>query len=109
MSQAWTTKPRRTRWPMIGCPMRPAPMIPTVRIAGFASRGARCSAEPGPLGGEDNTLLRIHMDEDGASDGSPQRRMLPREQRPCADRHSKIDRLAEKHLLLDGAGPDVLA
>src|SRR5258705_10095032 len=102
---------------MIGWPIRPAPIIPTTRIAGSAGsapRGAGSAppgscvgAEPG-LRGEDNALLRVDVDEDGAADRRPQRRMLAREQRTRAERDAEVDRLAEKHLLLHRRAPDVV-
>src|SRR5258705_10638338 len=95
---------------MIGCPIRPAPIRPTTRIAGSASRGPGCSAAPGPRtesGGEDNALLRVDADEDRAAHGCPQRRMLARQQGSGADRDAEVDGFSEKHLLLPAGPPDV--
>src|SRR5919204_3880678 len=100
---------------MIGCPMRPAPMTPTVLIragsvprgsgygaapgAGSAPRGSGYGAAPGLPGREDNALLRVDVNDDCSSHRGSQRRMLAREERPRSDAHAKINRLAEKYLL----------
>src|SRR5919201_5134620 len=95
---------------MIGCPMRPAPMTPTVLIcAGSVPRGSGYGAAPGLPGREDNALLRVDVNDDCSSHRGSQRRMLAREERPRSDAHAKINRLAEKYLLLHRALPDVLA
>src|ERR1044072_9373112 len=104
MSWARTVTPLRTRCPMSAAPIRPAPMTPTV---GSAPRGDRGSAPPDPLGREDNALLGVHANEDGAADRRAQRRMLARQQRARADGDAEADRLAEKHLLLDRPPPDI--
>src|SRR5204862_7578456 len=95
-SYARTLKPFRTRCPMRACPIRPAPMTPMSR-----RRRGGPSGPPASCCGEDNALLRVHANEDGAADRRAQRRMLAREQRARADGDAEIDRLAEKHLLLD--------
>src|SRR5438046_1912896 len=117
---------------MIGWPIRPAPMTPTRRIGGSAPArfiagsersGSRTRSEPGLRGaepglrcrgggpglrGEDTAFLRVDMHEDRAADRRAQRGMLAREQRPRTDGDAEVDRLAEKHLLLDGSLPHVL-
>src|SRR5436190_18881279 len=103
---------------MMGWPMRPQPMTPTV--AGSAARGTCDAAGPGLRFGtcdvagpglrrEDNTLLRVHAYVDDATDGRPQRRVLTRQQRTRSNRDAEIDRLAQEHLLLHGRLPDVFA
>src|SRR3954470_17800512 len=102
-SVARTVKPRRTRWPMMAVPIRPAPMTP------MAARSRRGGPSGPPLcNGEDNAFLRVHVNEYGAADRRAQRRMLTREQRPRTNGNTEVDRLAEKHLLLHGARPGVL-
>src|SRR4051812_32019226 len=99
--------------------MRPAPISPTLWIAGSASLGSFVAVEPGlrvvgaapgprtESGSEDNALLRVDADENRAADGCPQRGMLARQQRTCADRDAEVDGFSEKHLLLHGRPPDV--
>src|SRR5262245_49939881 len=93
---------------MSAWPMRPAPMSPTCVIAGSAPRGFSLDAGPG-LRGEDNALLRVHVNEDGAADRRAERRVLARQQRSPAHLDPEVDRLADEHLLLDRPFPDVLS
>src|SRR5690349_19727022 len=105
-SQASTVKPFFAMWPTNARPIRPVPMTPIV--AGSASPGSCFSAEPGLLVGEDNTLLRVDANEDGAADRRTQRRMLTCEQRSRSRHDAEVNRVAEEHLLFHRGLQDVL-